>query len=692
MKAVKKNQDFQNELFGFVALTLTLSDFAYFAAIYLTSSRPWLSLGLAALFPAVNVPALKLSVRTGKSYISYTLLLTLIPMFLVTYFSGPQSAAWLMCFSGMFASHVMCHGEHLKKCLVIGFVAAALLGSFSGGSSIAQLGIISVALASYALVSTRIFSFMRTQNEKLGLQITEREAAEMKIRAMSDASHDAMIMINGQGEVMFWNAAAEEMFGYTAEEARGTDMHTLFVPQKLRDAAHEGLRQFVQTGRGPVIGSVIEQKALGRDSRPFPVEIAVSSFKLGDGWHAVGSVRDITERKAAEQALNASEMKYRELVESANSIILKLDTQGRITFFNEYAQKFFGYAADEIIGCHIAGTLIPSTDSDGQDMSRLIEGIVRHPERYEHNENENTCKDGTRVWVSWTNQLIFDEHNRDVTGLLCVGIDITEAKKTRDERNEAFEVITSSIRYASRIQRSVLPDSVQFDNTFGDYFILWEPRDSVGGDIYFHKPWGVGKLIALADCTGHGVPGAFMSMIANGALDQAVMETPPGDCAILLQRCHQLIQTALGQTQKRGDSDDGLEMGLCYIAPRNRKMVFGGARFSLFVAADGDVTEIKGDKKYGLGYRATPHNTSFSNRNIEIGAARTFYMTSDGLIDQIGGPKRRSFGKKRFKRLLLEIDSKPWNERGGCLLEALEHYQGDERRRDDVSVLGFSFS
>ena len=227
MKAVKKNQDFQNELFGFVALTLTLSDFAYFAAIYLTSSRPWLSLGLAALFPAVNVPALKLSVRTGKSYISYTLLLTLIPMFLVTYFSGPQSAAWLMCFSGMFASHVMCHGEHLKKCLVIGFVAAALLGSFSGGSSIAQLGIISVALASYALVSTRIFSFMRTQNEKLGLQITEREAAEMKIRAMSDASHDAMIMINGQGEVMFWNAAAEEMFGYTAEEARGTDMHTL---------------------------------------------------------------------------------------------------------------------------------------------------------------------------------------------------------------------------------------------------------------------------------------------------------------------------------------------------------------------------------------------------------------------------------------------------------------------------------
>ena len=571
---------------------------------------------------------------------------------------------------------------------------------------------------SILLVAGTILVVILHANRKLAGEIHERKAAETKVRAMSEASHDAMIMINARGEVMFWNTAAEAMFGYRADEVQGRLMHELFVPPAFHDKAAKGLERFAATGQGPVIGNVIEHEALDRSGEPFPVEIAVSSFQQNDGWYAVGSVRDITERKAADQALQENEAKYRELVENANSIIIKIDWQGRITFFNEFAQTFFGYTADDILGKNAVGTIIPETESTGRDMEEMFRNIVDHPERYEHNENENIRKNGERVWVSWTNRAIFDEEGQKATELMSIGRDITERKQMEDALEErvdelararlamlnimedlelarkttedALNVITGSINYATNIQGAILPAREGLEALFADYFVLWEPRDRVGGDIYFMKPWGIGKMFALGDCTGHGVPGAFMTMIANGALEMAVLESQTGNSAGLMQRTHQIIQETLNQKDDGGTSDDGLEMGICYIAPGNEPMIFTGARFSLFYVEDGEVFEIKGDKK-GLGYRGVAYNQTFTNHRVALRPKRTFYMTSDGLIDQVGGKKRRSFGKKRFKRLLLEMESMPMDRRADHIRQALTAYQGREKRRDDVSVVGFTF-
>jgi serine phosphatase RsbU (regulator of sigma subunit) len=226
------------------------------------------------------------------------------------------------------------------------------------------------------------------------------------------------------------------------------------------------------------------------------------------------------------------------------------------------------------------------------------------------------------------------------------------------------------------------------DATLAEYFVYWEPRDRVGGDAYWCEHWGRGNILALGDCTGHGVPGAFITMIVNGALSMALLETPPGDVAVLLQRTHQLIKSVLSQDTEGGESDDGLEMGICYITPKSNKMVYAGGRFSLFYHENGEVNEVRGDK-FGLGYRRVPHDVQFTNQEIEITPDRTFYMTSDGIIDQIGGDKRRSFGKKRFKTLLCEIVDLPMAEQRTRVNQTLVEYQGDEQRRDDVSVIGF---
>lgn len=263
-------------------------------------------------------------------------------------------------------------------------------------------------------------------------------------------------------------------------------------------------------------------------------------------------------------------------------------------------------------------------------------------------------------------------------------------RKAQRKLGQAYDVISSSIDYASNIQRSILPEHERFSAVFEEYFVIWEPRDRVGGDIYWNHHWGEGSLVVLADCTGHGVPGAFMSLIAHSALENALDEVEPGDVGGVIKRMHQRVQATLSQHLAVGVSDDGLELGAIFIVPEKRELVFAGARFSLFVVRetpDSEVSEVKGDKK-GIGYRGIPFDQSFVNHPVSYEAGSRLYMSSDGFIDQVGGRRRRSFGKRRFRDLLKSLHSLPMSEQKTGLERALAKYQGSEIRRDDISVIG----
>ena len=139
-----------------------------------------------------------------------------------------------------------------------------------------------------------------------------------------------------------------------------------------------------------------------------------------------------------ESALLESEKKYRELVQNANSIIIRLDTRGNLTFFNEFAQRFFGYAEDQILGKNSVGTIVPETDSAGRNLAVMIQRLTRFPEQYITNENENMCRDGRRVWIAWTNKAIRDTHG-DISEILCIGNDITGRKRVEEALRESEE-------------------------------------------------------------------------------------------------------------------------------------------------------------------------------------------------------------------------------------------------------------
>lgn len=147
-------------------------------------------------------------------------------------------------------------------------------------------------------------------------------------------------------------------------------------------------------------------------------------------------------------------------------------------------------------------------------------------------------------------------------------------------------------------------------------------------------------------------------------------------------------QTALNQQGKDSESDDGLELGAVYIDAADEKLIFAGARFDLFIANGREIELLKGTKA-GLGYRRFPFDQEFAETEIAAAAGRSFYLTTDGLIDQLGGEIRRAFGKRRLTALLSEMADAPFAERGRAIRAALEAYQGDNTRRDDVWVAGF---
>ncbi len=271
-------------------------------------------------------------------------------------------------------------------------------------------------------------------------------------------------------------------------------------------------------------------------------------------------------------------------------------------------------------------------------------------------------------------------------GFVSTYVDITETKNAAKVIEDAHAVMRDSIQYASRIQRSLLPNDHDMRAMFADHFCIWEPRDVVGGDMYWVREDRRGYFVALFDCTGHGVPGALMTTITVSALDVAFSET--GDPSRLITRVNQIIKKALGQDSDDGESDDGLEMGVCLVEPERMRVTYSGARFDLVSATGSDIEVYKGDKS-GLGYCRVPNDRRFTNHSIRLRQGQRFYMYTDGIIDQVGGNKRRAFGRKRLMRVIEDAGHKPMRKQADIIAEVFDDYQGAEVRRDDVSMIGF---
>ena len=295
------------------------------------------------------------------------------------------------------------------------------------------------------------------------LDITERKQAEDAListnRQLNDIIEflpDATLVIDRDKKVIAWNRAIEEMTGVSKEEMIGEGDNAYTVPfygdrrQNLldlidaRDEELESRYLHVTRKRGILRADTYVPCVNGGKGAYVFATCAALFDAHGNRVGAIESIRDITEHRQAQEALRHSEEKYRELVENANSIILRMDNVGNVTFINEFALGFFGYSEEEIVGKNVVGTIVPQVESTtGRDLRLMIEDIAVNPDRYASNINENMKRGGERVWIAWTNKPILDENGR-VVEVLRVGNDITERKWAEEElkrSEERFKVL-----------------------------------------------------------------------------------------------------------------------------------------------------------------------------------------------------------------------------------------------------------
>ncbi|MDM8525849.1 transporter substrate-binding domain-containing protein [Desulfococcaceae bacterium HSG8] len=266
---------------------------------------------------------------------------------------------------------------------------------------------------------------MHKQTEKL------LEEKEKRLRVLFNNARDN-ILINPvgpdgmPGKYIDINENTCKSMGYTREELLElTPMEVTFIDDS--SLVSEVVEKLLNDGH-----ALFEVFGLTREGRKIPFEVNAHKIQHENEDIVISVARDISDRKIVEDALKKSERKYREVVESANSIILRATPEWDVTFFNKYAQKFFGYTEDEIMGKNVVGTIVPETESvTKRNLAKMLPDIARHPEQYEYNENENMRKDGKRVWVAWTNKIISDEGGK-IDEILCIGTDISQKKKTEE--------------------------------------------------------------------------------------------------------------------------------------------------------------------------------------------------------------------------------------------------------------------
>lgn len=245
----------------------------------------------------------------------------------------------------------------------------------------------------------------------------------------------------------------------------------------------------------------------------------------------------------------------------------------------------------------------------------------------------------------------------------------------------------ASLRYAQMIQRALMPNPAILKGRLKDFFILFLPRDIVSGDFYYAFCTRQKMCIAAGDCTGHGVPGALMSILGISFLNEILQSDINLNANRILNLMREKIMKALHQTGNYGDAQDSIDIGLCMIDSTTGKLQFSGANRPLIMIRNGELTEFKPDKMT-LGI-APVREASFKNNCIDTKPGDSFYLFSDGFSDQFGEITDKKFKYKHFKRIIHSFEELPMSQQKEHIENAFKEWKGNAQQVDDVLVIGF---
>jgi serine phosphatase RsbU (regulator of sigma subunit) len=258
-------------------------------------------------------------------------------------------------------------------------------------------------------------------------------------------------------------------------------------------------------------------------------------------------------------------------------------------------------------------------------------------------------------------------------------------EETERQRKE----LTDSIKYASYIQSALLPSAELFNRLLPENFIFFKPRDVVSGDFYWISKFKNSVIVAAADCTGHGVPGAFMSMLGISFLNEIVGRGCFHSASAILNQLRERVMKTLHQTGEKKEQKDGMDIGLCIIDYDKHQLQYAGANNPVYLIRSDNLFEIKGDRM-PIGINIVEER-AFTNHIIDLEENDMIYLITDGYPDQFGGINERKLKYKPFKDILLRVYTLQMNEQVIILDEELRNWMGNLNQIDDILIVGFKY-
>ena len=381
----------------------------------------------------------------------------------------------------------------------------------------------------------------------------------------------------------------------------------------------------------------------------------------------------------------SKELEQLSLVASkTDNVVLIMDAKGKIEYINDSFTKLNGLTFEELV--KERGETIYDV-SNHPHIKEMIAEAVRDKKSINY-ESMNVLKTGQKVWESSTFTPIFTDEG-DLKKMIIIDTDVSERKKQEEIIVQKNRDITDSIQYAQKIQTAILPDVNFIKEKIPHSFLLYLIKDIVSGDFYWYTAKDDFGIIAAVDCTGHGVPGAFMSMIGYNILNQVVNEKNITEPAKILTELNKGVIQSLHKKNPENAARDGMDCAICKVNVKTHKVEYAAAMRPLWIIKNGELREIKADKVPIGTLPDEGDYHQYHNHFLDADKDETFYIFTDGFADQFGGERGKKLTTGRFKEILLAVHTQSPEAQRKKLLDEHLNWKADHEQVDDILVIGF---
>lgn len=377
------------------------------------------------------------------------------------------------------------------------------------------------------------------------------------------------------------------------------------------------------------------------------------------------------------------------VLQQLGSIVVILDEEGDAQYVSPSVKNVLGFEPHFLMG---SGWLTHTRMNEAErvivksDLRKIAEGIQKN-HSYERMLRTSS---GGQKWIHW-NTVSADDGK-----FIGIGYDITQQKQREDlltqrtkdlqERNQEME---SGLRYAQRIQSAILPQENELKRKFRDAFVYYKPKDIVSGDFWWLHETDDSVYVAVIDCTGHGIPGALMSVLAHSVFREVFINRNPGSTSRILELLDEELFIALNKEHPHNPYPDGMDVALCRFLKHSNTLEYSGAYRPLVLFRDGVMQEIAASR-YPIGYYNNVPK-KFETTTLQLRSDDVLFMFSDGYADQFGGEREKKLNKRGFRELLQTIHTMKGEEQSSFLDYALTNWKQQYAQTDDITVVGIRY-